>query len=265
MKPRVAFNPFKPCRRDHHRPRRFGAVGIGMVVALVLLQLTVVGMVIEGAREQDTTIQRLDSCRAFYAADGAMNMAIRELVSYADDDNDGQTGGISNDGNASNDVPVATGTLAMAARVESAGVTTITADGRAGSCRRRVTAVIGDGTTTGRRVIYSQWPNQVPQFRIWGGSTWGAATNTVDLGGKQYWALIRRCPIRQEVTTFCSTQGNNGVAAVETGSTWGNKVTASADLGTVNERPFGLAYEQLSGNCMLAYRVGNSQTIHYRL
>lgn len=241
-----------------------GSVGIAVIVALVFLQLAVAGFVILEGREQDTTIQRLDSSRAFYAAEGAMNMAIRELISYADDDNDGQAGGISNDSNAADDPQIGTGAWGVAARQLVAGGTTIAADGRAGICRRHIVATIADGTTSGRRAVYSQWPNQTPQVRIWNGAGWGSATSTMGFGGKQYWALIRRCPIRQEVTIFCSTQGNNAVAAVESNGTWGNLVTASADCGTINTRPLALAYEQVSGNCVLAYRSGNSPTIHYR-
>lgn len=252
---------YRPIR---HANQRRAAVGIAAVIVLVFLQLILVGFVIGGTRDQDTTIQRLDTTRAFYAAESAMNMAVRELVSYADDDNDGQAGGISNNSDAADDPQVATGVAAFAARSETAGSTTLTADGRSGSCKRRIVATIVDGTTSGRRVVYSQWPNQNPQVRVWGGANWAAPTSTMNFGGKQYWAVIRRCPIRQEVTIACSTQGWNAVAAVQTGSTWGSLLTASNDLGTLDQRPFYFAYEQSTGNGMIVARSGNSATLHYR-
>lgn len=239
-------------------------MGVACIIVLVLLQVFIVGMVLTGTRDQDTTVQRMDSTRAFYAAEGVMNMAIREIVSYADDDDDGQTGGISNDSNPAND-PSVSDARSVGVRVDGSGVTTITADGRSGSCRRRVVATIGDGTVAGRRVIYSQWPNQIPQVRVWTGSTWGAPTATQDFGAKQYWALIRRCPIRQEVLIACSTQGDDLVASVETGSTWGNLLNASNNIGTINSRPFAIAYEQTSGRAMIAYRNANNASIFYRI
>src|ERR1043165_3595132 len=242
-----------------------GAVGIAAVVVLVFMQLILVGFVIAGSRDQSASINRMDTSRAFYAAEGAMNMAIREIVGYADDDNDGQTGGVSNDAHATEDPQTGGGGQALSVRGDDAGGATIPADGRSGSCRRRIVVNIADGTTSGRRVVYSQWPNQTPQVRVWGGANWGAPQATMSFGGKQYWALIRRCPIRSEVTIFCSTQGDNAVAAVQSGSSWGSLMTASSNVGTIDQRPFGLAYEQSTGNCLLAYRVGNSSAIHYRV
>src|SRR5688572_6539228 len=78
-------------------PRR-GAAIVAMITTMLLLGLIGVGMVLGGARDQDLSIKRLETVRAFYAAESGMNMAIRELMVRADEDGDGAIGSISDDG-----------------------------------------------------------------------------------------------------------------------------------------------------------------------
>ena len=92
----------------HIRGGRCGSAAVSSVLVLILLQVVVVASIVVGTRDQDTTVHRLDSTRAFYAAEAAMNMGIREMMEYVDDDNDGQSGGVSNDGIPGTDVALAT-------------------------------------------------------------------------------------------------------------------------------------------------------------
>src|SRR5213078_4161904 len=74
-------------------PHRCGTVAVSVIAAMVILQLVVVGMVVAGARDQGATVLRLDGSRAFYAAEGGMSMAFRELRQNTDTDGDGCIGG----------------------------------------------------------------------------------------------------------------------------------------------------------------------------
>jgi len=65
------------------RPRR-AAVGVGVIAALVILQVVIVVAVIAGARDQDMTVQRMSTARAYYAADSVGQMALREVFSNTD-------------------------------------------------------------------------------------------------------------------------------------------------------------------------------------
>lgn len=120
---------------------RRGAIGVAAVIALVFAQLLIVGVIITGAREQDTTVQRLDTLRAFYAAEGGMNMAIREMMNLNDDDGDGTVGSISNDNNASND-PQAGNARVYVTTAVSGPTTTLVSRARSGQARRQLSAVI---------------------------------------------------------------------------------------------------------------------------
>ena len=79
-----------------------GSAAVAMILVLVILQIVVVAVVLAGGRDQDLTLKRLDSIRGFYAAEGGMNMAIREMRTSTDEDGDGGIGTISNDGNSAN-------------------------------------------------------------------------------------------------------------------------------------------------------------------
>ena len=85
------------------RQSRRGAAAIVMVILLLVMNIVIIGLVLGGARDQDLTVRRVETIRAFYAAEAGMNMAMRELVANTDADGDGTVGGVSDDGNASND------------------------------------------------------------------------------------------------------------------------------------------------------------------
>lgn len=121
--------------------RRRGAVGIGSVVALVFLQLLLVGGIVTGARDQGQSVQRLNTMRAFYAAEGAMNMAIREMVNNADEDGDGTIGSISNDGNSANDPVIGTSQVYVV-KSASGTVFALTSRARCDQCRRQLVLAI---------------------------------------------------------------------------------------------------------------------------
>lgn len=124
------------------RPRaQRGTATVSILIVLIGLQLAVMLSVLGGARDQDLGAQRLGTVRAFYAAEGAMNMALRELMNGADEDGDGTVGSISDDGNAAND-PALSLARGYATRADAGGQITITSKGRFGLVHRDVQAVV---------------------------------------------------------------------------------------------------------------------------
>ena len=120
-------------------PRR-GIVLIGVIVFLLVVGVIIVGMVLGGARDQDLTVRRLETVRAFYAAEGGMNMAIRELMVALDEDADGAIGTISDDSDDGTDPTIGTGRVVVTSSV-SGSQTTLTSRGRSGLSFRQVQAV----------------------------------------------------------------------------------------------------------------------------
>jgi hypothetical protein len=68
---------------------------VGVIVALVLLQVVALAVVAGGARDQDLRVRGVEALRAQYAAEAAAQMALRELARNADEDGDGVVGGVS--------------------------------------------------------------------------------------------------------------------------------------------------------------------------
>lgn len=121
--------------------RRRGSASVALIVALVMLQILVAAMVLAGARQSDLTAVRLETARAFYAAEAGANMALRELMLELDEDGDGGVGSISDDGNAANDP--ALGQARLAASQSTAGaLTTVTVTARAGQAARRLQLIV---------------------------------------------------------------------------------------------------------------------------
>lgn len=130
-------------RRPPKQPSdlRRAAAGIASIVILVFLQLAVVWSVVLSARDQDTTVQRLDTLRSFYAAEAGMNMAIREMINNSDEDGDGTIGTISNDNNAGNDPQLSTARVYVVKTI-SGPTSILTSRGRAGVARRQLTTAV---------------------------------------------------------------------------------------------------------------------------
>ena len=128
------------------RQHRKAAAAIAMVVILVIVDLIIVGMVIGGGRDHDLTVKRMETLRAFYAAEAGMNMAIRELMENADEDVDGGVGTISADDpvDDANDPVLGKAQVVVTAEDEFPvpGKTTLTSEGRSGDARREMEAEI---------------------------------------------------------------------------------------------------------------------------
>lgn len=120
---------------------RRGTVAISMILALVIVDLIIVGIVVGGARDHDLTVRRIETINAFYAAEAGMNMAIRELMMNADEDGDGAIGTISDDGNTANDPAVGQAQV-LVTSVIVGSQTTLTSQGRAGEARREIVTVV---------------------------------------------------------------------------------------------------------------------------
>lgn len=123
------------------RRTRRGSIIVAIVVALVVLQLVVVGVVALGARDQNLTTLRLEASKAQYAAESGMNMALRELYNNADEDSDGTIGSISNDGNSAND-PTVNGASIVVTMSVVGSTTTLTSTARTSNAKRSITVTL---------------------------------------------------------------------------------------------------------------------------
>ena len=98
-------------------------IAVALIIALIILQVAIVGVLVSGTRDQINTRTRLEAIRVRYAALGASQMALREIYLGTDIDGDGGIGSISNDGNSAND-PLINGIKVTVARSVSGSSTT---------------------------------------------------------------------------------------------------------------------------------------------
>jgi len=136
--------------RDVRQRAPRGAAAVGMVIVLVVLSLVTVGMVMGGARDQDQTVRRLESLRAFYAAEAGMNMGLRERMLDADEDDDGAIGTVSNDADDGNNPAIGAGSVFVAVD-ETPGSNALISHGSAGQARRLIASAFDAGSHLGLR------------------------------------------------------------------------------------------------------------------
>lgn len=246
--------------------RRRGLAGVAAVLLLVVLQLIIVGAVLATARDNDLSVLRLDTVRAFYAAESGANMSIREAMEGVDEDGDGLAGSISDNGNPDDDPQLLTARVAVSASIVDS-VTQVSSNGRSGLARRKASAnvegVIGSSTQT-VMVVYGRNGSNVPRYRTWTGTAWSAAQNMPDTGGPAKWVRMKICPTRNETTFIVEDAAKRVSAAFYSNGAWGAVSLLSNDTGGTNDRPEDIAYEQLSSDALCVYWKGNSDRFGYR-
>lgn len=127
------------CRAENFRrpASRRGSAVVAILIVLVTLQFIVLGVVVSGSRDQNSTLARIQGLQAFYAAEGLTNMAVRELFVSADEDGDGKIGGVSDDNNSSNN-PAINGATGLVAMTSSGSTTTLTTSVSNATARRKI-------------------------------------------------------------------------------------------------------------------------------
>ncbi|MFG0331090.1 MAG: hypothetical protein ACF8PN_14460 [Phycisphaerales bacterium] len=126
----------RPGGRDGSRR---GVVLVAVVVIFVLFNLAIVGAVMSSGVEIFVGIDRLDTVRSFYAAEGGVNMGLREMMVSADEDGDGGVGSISDDGDPRTDPAIGDASAFVTTAVVGP-VTQLISEGASGAASRRLTA-----------------------------------------------------------------------------------------------------------------------------
>lgn len=142
-------------RRQHLSSIRRGTAVAAMVIVMAVIGLIVTGLVLSGSRDQDLTVRRLESARAFYAGEAAANMAVKEIVDGVDYDGDGHVGGVSDDSSNATDPTINSSTRLNTAVTASSGVSTCSARGTiSGTTQKLQVTVSGTGTSGGATILF---------------------------------------------------------------------------------------------------------------
>ena len=114
---------------------RTGAAAAAVILMLVIAELLITSAVLGSALDQDATLGRIESLRAFYAAEAGLNMSVRELMVGVDENGDGTIGTVSNDGSATSD-SVLEGGATFSVTISAGTPSQVVSSGSAGTARQ---------------------------------------------------------------------------------------------------------------------------------
>jgi len=164
---------------------RRASVLVAALLTLVILQLVVATMVIAGGRESDQTRSRWGQARAYYNAESAAAMSLRELKRNTDFDGDSRVGGISDDGTDANN-PVLNGGRLKAVYTEGASNTISTSGSAITATRGPVLSVTRSTGAAYRPGLYLEsWV--IPSHVLVNAFNWSQVPTTVGWVDNVYW------------------------------------------------------------------------------
>ena len=114
---------------------RTGAAAAAVILMLVIAELLITSAVLGSALDQDATLGRIESLRAFYAAEAGLNMSVRELMVGVDENGDGTIGTVSNDGSATSDSALEGGAT-FSVTISAGTPSLVVSSGSAGTARQ---------------------------------------------------------------------------------------------------------------------------------
>ena len=114
---------------------RTGAAAAAVILMLVIAELLITSAVLGSALDQDATLGRIESLRAFYAAEAGLNMSVRELMVGVDENGDGTIGTVSNDGSATSDSALEGGAT-FSVTISAGTPSQVVSSGSAGTARQ---------------------------------------------------------------------------------------------------------------------------------
>ncbi|HKQ50655.1 MAG TPA: VCBS repeat-containing protein [Phycisphaerae bacterium] len=115
-------------------------------------------------------------------------------------------------------------------------------------------------------VVFSNSGDTKPYFAQWSGGTWSPGTGTAmtTVGANPEWVVVRNCPIRYE--SVCATVDSDKDINVmfHNGTSWTSPTEVCVNVGAGYQRSVDLAYENSSGDLMIAYWDSNANVVAYR-
>ncbi len=128
--------------------------------------------------------------------------------------------------------------------------------------RAVLTAIPGN---TNAMVVYGYKDNAQPYCRTWQGDSWSSSQLAGDIGATEpKWILNGYCPTRTEVAVCTLDNAEDVNLQFYDGSSWSTVTELTSATVQNSERCIGMAYEQLSGDLLIAYRSSGSTELRFR-
>ncbi len=115
-------------------------------------------------------------------------------------------------------------------------------------------------------VTFGRSGTSIPRYAVQSGASWTASSVMPNIGAVAHWVVAKNCPTRNE-TAFGALDADSDVnIAFFNGATWSSVAEVCTNTGQYEKRAFDLAYEQTSGDLLIAYwnDAGGVKKIGYR-
>lgn len=120
--------------------------------------------------------------------------------------------------------------------------------------------------TTPPAVVYTEAAAaQESLIRQWDGAAWSASSSAAAIPGPIGRQKIIDCPIRDELTLTALCQDGSLHLASWDGASWDAPFELASDTGSTDWRVFDAAYEQVSGDVLIAYRKTANASVYFKL
>lgn len=96
-------------------------------------------------------------------------------------------------------------------------------------------------------------PQYYPSSSIWNGGSWSGAQAAQSIDEMSAWVVLRNCPTRPEFVMGTLDYSSDVNVQSYTGGAWNSPTEICANAGGNTTRAFDLAYEQNSGDLLVAY------------
>jgi hypothetical protein len=113
-------------------------------------------------------------------------------------------------------------------------------------------------------IVWGEIGQNQLRYRTWSGSAWSAESTLPTFGGDPRWVVCANCPTRFEAVCGGLDAGLDVNLSFFDGSSWGAVTELTTDTEVVTERPFHMAYEQSSGDLLIAYWSKATDEVGYR-
>lgn len=102
-------------------------------------------------------------------------------------------------------------------------------------------------------------------YSTWSGSAWGAATQYSTGPDESIWMMAANCPTREEIAVATQDYALEVRLRFRTAGVFSSSTLCTGDSGSnYSHRRFDLAYEQSSGDLLIAYYDKNNTKVGYR-
>jgi hypothetical protein len=133
-----------------------------------------------------------------------------------------------------------------------------------GSVAISVTVIALPAHAESAMLAYGKSGSSQPRYRLWSGSAWGAESSATSVGSNPQWLVLRGSPVSNQFALATLDNDYDVEVQIWNGSTWGTILQATPDAADKTYRVFDMAYEQVSGHLLLAYRETGTSNMRYR-